>query len=425
MNAEILCVGSELLLGQIIDTNAAYMAGELSRIGVNLHRKQTVGDNLDRIVDCIRGALSRADLLVITGGLGPTTDDLTREGIAAALGVELVRHAELEEPIRALFARRGTVPLESMMRQAYLPAGANALPNSNGTAPGVWAQTSDGKMIFAVPGVPKEMKVMLQLSIIPAILEHMEGERSIIVSRVLRTTGIGESALAEPLEDILTTATNPTAAPLIFGNTEVHIRLTAKATNPEEAKTLLDGLEAQIRERAGEHIFGIDDDTIASVVIRTLRERGQTLAVAESVTGGVVAQMLTDVPGSSDVFLGGVVTYSNEAKANLLGVSSAVIQEHTAVSAPVATAMAEGALRKFGADFALSTTGEAGPQAATDKPVGTVFIGLAGGKDSGDHTEFSGSQLSIFGDRDAIRRRTAMNALNILRRHLLETNQAV
>jgi nicotinamide-nucleotide amidase len=198
--------------------------------------------------------------------------------------------------------------------------------------------------------------------------------------------------------------------------------LTAKAANPEEAKTLLDGLEAQIRERAGEHIFGIDDDTIASVVIRTLRERGQTLAVAESVTGGVVAQMLTDVAGSSDVFLGGVVAYSNEAKENLLSVPATTITEHTAVSAPVATAMAEGAVQKFGADFALSTTGEAGPQTATDKPVGTVFVGLAGGENTGEHTEFSGSQLSIFGDRDAIRRRTAVNALNILRRHLEKVN---
>ena len=228
MRAEILCVGSELLLGQITDTNAVHIAQELARAGVDLHRKQTVGDNLDRIIDCIKGALSRADVLIITGGLGPTTDDLTREGIAGALGVELEMHDDLADELRAFFAQREIPMQETFLRQAYIPVGAQSFDNPTGTAPGV-LYDKDGKMIFAVPGVPREMRAMMSETIIPTLLEKSGGQRMIIVSRVLRTFGVGESQLADEVEDILTSATNPTVAPLIFGNTEVHLRLTAKA----------------------------------------------------------------------------------------------------------------------------------------------------------------------------------------------------
>lgn len=414
MRAEILCVGSELLLGQIIDTNAAFIAQSLSRIGVDIHRKQTAGDNLERISDCIRGALARADVVVVTGGLGPTTDDLTREAIAVALDVELVHHQDLEDGLLAFFASRGITLTNTILRQAYLPDGAVALPNSNGTAPGVYATTAEGKTIFAVPGVPKEMRAMVELSVIPSILERMEGERQIIVSRVLRTTGIGESMLAEPIEDILTSSANPTAAPLLFGNTEVHLRLTAKAPDDETANALLDELEAKIRERVGEYIFGTDEQTIAAVVIHELKKQQLTLAVAESITGGLIASMLTDVPGASEVFKCGIVSYATEAKIDVLDVSPDIIDGAGVVSGDTASSMAEGVRRTAHADIAIATTGEAGPKAKSEAPVGTVYVGLA---DGGQSLSF---KRELTGDRDAIRRRSAMHALDLLRRHLVQ-----
>jgi len=411
MRAEILCVGSELLLGQIIDTNAAWLAQNLSRLGVDVHRKQTVGDNLERIADCIRASLSRADVLIITGGLGPTNDDLTREAIALALDAPLEFHENLAVELRAFFQARN-IPLgDTILRQAYLPQGASALPNSNGTAPGVHALT-DEKHIFATPGVPREMKAMFNLSIAPAILETLGEGRQIIVSRVLRTTGIGESMLAEPLEDILTSSTNPTAAPLLFGNTEVHLRLTAKARDEAEANILLDELETKIRARAGEHIFGVDDETLAAVVIREMRARGLTLAVAESVTGGLISQMLTDVPGASEVLKCAFVTYTNEAKSGVLFIPQSDLETHGAVSAQTASAMAFSAQFAIGADIAISTTGEAGPTSQSGEPVGTIWIGLA---HDGEPQIF---QRELSGDRDAIRRRAGMHALNVLRLHL-------
>jgi nicotinamide-nucleotide amidase len=415
MRAEILCVGSELLLGQTIDTNAAFIATQLSRAGIDLHRKQTVGDNLDRIVDCIRGALSRADALVITGGLGPTTDDMTREGIATALGVPLEHKPELEQELRDFFARRNYTPGTTIMRQAYLPRGAQALPNSNGTAPGVLAQNAEGKLVFAVPGVPREMRAMIELSVIPALLERLEGERQVIVSRTLRSFGIGESALAEPIEDILTSATNPTVAPLLFGKTaEVHLRLTAKSPSAEEATHLLNEMELRLRDRVGEHIFGVDEETLAAVVLRTMQERGLTLAVAESLTGGLINTMLTDVPGSSATLLSGVVAYSAAAKNEILNVPQHVIDQHGVVSDATATAMAEGVLDISGADIGLSTTGEAGPESSSGAPVGSVFIGLS--HKGVTHT----FERSFMSDRDTNRLRAAMSALDILRRHLQE-----
>ncbi len=412
MRAEILCVGTELLLGQIIDTNAAYIAGQLSRAGIDVHRKQTAGDNLERIVDCIRGALSRADVLLVTGGLGPTTDDLTREAIALALGVPLEHHTELEDELRAFFARRQITMVESTFRQAYLPQGATAIPNSNGTAPGVqWEH--EGKMIFAVPGVPREMKAMLDLSIIPHLLEHIGGERQIIVNRVLRTFGIGESVLAEPLEDILTTAQNPTVAPLLFGQTEVHLRLTAKARDEAEAQILLDDMEAKIRARQGQHIFGVDDQTMASVVLQELKNQNATLSIAESVTGGLIAAMLTDISGASEALQLGIVSYATSAKIRVLDVPQNIVDEHGVVSAQTAQAMAENVRKSGGTAFGLATTGEAGPTSGSGQPVGTVFVGLS--DEHGTHS----FPRDFIGDRIIIKQRAAMFALDVLRRHLL------
>lgn len=418
MRAEILCVGSELLLGQIIDTNAAYIAGQLARIGLDLHRKQTAGDNLERISDCIRGALRRADVLVITGGLGPTTDDLTREAIADALGVPLEYQEDLARNLREFFAKRNYSIGETTLRQAYLPARCTELHNPVGTAPGVQFEGefegAGGKWIFAVPGVPREMRAMLDGGIIPILTAHMGGERQIIVSRILRAFGIGESGLADQVEDILTSATNPTVAPLIFGNTEVHLRLTAKAPDEAQAKILLDATESQIRARVGAFIFGTDSQTVPSVTLDLLESRGETLGVAESVTGGILSGFVSDVPGSSATFRGAVTAYNADLKREILGVGAETIARNSVVSEEVAREMALGARKITGATYALATTGEAGPNSQSGASVGTVYIALA--HPQGVQVE----KREFHGDRAAIRRRAALASLDLLRRFLLE-----
>ncbi len=421
MKAEILCVGSELLLGQITDTNAVYMAQGLARAGVDLHRKTTVGDNLERISEAISASLSRADCLIVTGGLGPTTDDLTREAIAKSLGVELDYDERLAQNLRDMFAKRNWNMGETFLRQAYLPRTSKELPNPVGTAPGVWFDgdvNGQPKLIFAVPGVPREMKTMFDQTIVPALLEKSEGERMIIVSRVLRTFGIGESGLADQVEDILTSAQNPTVAPLIFGNTEVHLRLTAKTRTEEEAARLLDEMEDRIRERVGEHIFGRDDQTLPQVVVTALTGHNATLGVAESLTGGMLGSFLTEATGASRVFMGGVVSYAPGLKIEVLGVSEAEVEANTVVSEPVAREMALGAQKLMNTTYALSTTGEAGPDSATGAPVGTVYIGLA----LPDKTAIV-EKKEFHGDREAIRRRAALGALDLLRRHLHDNLQ--
>ncbi len=418
MRAEILCVGSELLLGQIIDTNAAYIAGQLARIGLDLHRKQTAGDNLERISDCIRGALRRADVLVITGGLGPTTDVLTREAIADALGVPLEYQEDLARNLREFFAKRNYSIGETTLRQAYLPARCTELHNPVGTAPGVQFEGefegAGGKWIFAVPGVPREMRAMLDGGIIPILTAHMGGERQIIVSRILRAFGIGESGLADQVEDILTSATNPTVAPLIFGNTEVHLRLTAKAPDEAQAKILLDATESQIRARVGAFIFGTDSQTVPSVTLDLLESRGETLGVAESVTGGILSGFVSDVPGSSATFRGAVTAYNADLKREILGVGAETIARNSVVSEEVAREMALGARKITGATYALATTGEAGPNSQSGASVGTVYIALA--HPQGVQVE----KREFHGDRAAIRRRAALASLDLLRRFLLE-----
>ncbi|PQV64731.1 competence/damage-inducible protein cinA [Abditibacterium utsteinense] len=419
MRAEILCVGSELLLGQIIDTNAAYIAGQLARIGIDLHRKQTAGDNLERISDCIQGALRRADVLVITGGLGPTTDDLTREAIAVALGVPLEYQENLAQNLREHFAKRNYQIGETTLRQAYLPASCIELHNPVGTAPGVQFEGEfegiGGKWIFAVPGVPREMREMLDGGIVPILSASMGGERQIIVSRILRAFGIGESGLADQVEDILTSATNPTVAPLIFGNTEVHLRLTAKARDEAAAKILLDETENQIRARVGTFIFGSDAQTVPSVTLDLLKSRKETLGVAESLTGGVLSAFITDVAGSSVVFRGGITAYNAELKCEILGVKAESVAGKSVVSEVVAREMALGAQKITGATYALATTGEAGPESQSGAVVGTVYLALA--HPGGVLVE----KREFHGDRDAIRKRAALSALDLLRRFLLQS----
>ena len=416
MKAEIVCVGSELLLGQITDTNAVYMAQGLARAGVDLYRKTTVGDNLERISDAISQSLNRADCVIVTGGLGPTTDDLTREAIAQALGVTLDYDERLANNLKEMFAKRNWNFGDTFLRQAYLPQGTQELPNPVGTAPGVWFDgdvQGKPKLIFAVPGVPREMKTMFDQTIVPALLEKSEGERMIIVSRVLRTFGIGESGLADQVEDILLSAENPTVAPLIFGNTEVHLRLTAKTRTEEEAKELLDAMEDRVRARVGQYIFGRDDQTLPQVVVGALTGHKATLGVAESLTGGMLGAFLTEATGASQVFVGGVIAYAPGLKIEVLGVQEADVEASTVVSEEVARQMALGAQKYLNSTYALSTTGEAGPDSATGSPVGTVYIGLA----LPDQTAIV-EKREFHGDREAIRRRSSLAALDLLRRHL-------
>jgi nicotinamide-nucleotide amidase len=354
-------------------------------------------------------------VLIITVGLGPTTDDLTREAIAKAFDEELELRPELEAELREFFAGRNYKFSQSNLRQAYQPQSAQHIPNPNGTAPGVWMR-KNGKTVFAMPGVPHEMRAMLDGFIIPAIQEQ-RGETEILVSRVLRTHGIGESALAELVEDISLNSENPTVAPLIYQNTEVHLRMTAKAHDEIAAKVLLDEMENCLRERVGDYAFGIDEQTLPAVLLNLLKEQNATLAVAESLTGGLLAASLTDIPGASEVLRGGAVVYTNEMKQRLLNVPAEVLEKHSAVSAETAIAMAEGMRTLSNADYAISTTGEAGPKSQSGAKVGTVFVGIASSKST-----FS-EALELTGDRDRIRKRSVLAAINVVRQHIQNTEE--
>ncbi len=411
MRAEIIAVGTELLLGQIVGTNEVYLARHLAALGIDVFFMQTVGDNPARVQDAVRLALSRADLLLMTGGLGPTEDDLTVAAVGAVLGEELVRNEAVAEEVRRFFERRGRVPPASVYKQALLPRSARPIPNARGTAPGVHVER-DGQMIFLMPGVPHEMEGMMEGYIIPYLRQQgLQG--TTIQSRVLRVTGEGESAVEERIIDLLHGAA-PTIAPYAKLG-EVHLRLTAKG-NPTDVAQALDAGEARVRERLGALVYGTDEQTLEEVVGALLVARKLTVAVAESCTGGLVAQRLTNVPGSSAYFLGGVVAYSNDSKAHLVGVAPELLAAHGAVSGPVAEAMAEGIRTVMGSALGVSATGIAGPSGGTpEKPVGLVFLGLADG-DGGRSVRL---MLGPEGGRAGIRHLAAQAALNLLRRHVL------
>lgn len=410
MRAELISVGTELLLGQITDTNAVYLARLLASYGIDLLHKQTVGDNLERVQAAVRLALSRADLVITTGGLGPTEDDLTVEAVAAALGLPLVHDDQVAGSIAAFFAQRRREPPASVFRQAKIPQGARVIPNRRGTAPGLIVP-ADGRTIFLFPGVPHEMEGLVAEGLIPWLAAQAGGV--VIRSRVLRIAGLGESVVEERVRDLIH-GTNPTVAPLAKLG-EVHLRITAKGT-PEAAGAMLDGMEAALRDRLGDAVFGIDDETLQDTTARLLVERGRTLAVAESCTAGLIAARLVERPGASAFFLAGYLPYSDEAKTRDLGVPPALLAAHGAVSAPVAVAMAEGARRHAGADLGLAVTGIAGPTGGTaEKPVGLVYIALASaGAPRVEEFRF-GPTL----ERGVIRHLAAQTALNLLRLTLL------
>lgn len=411
MRADVLAIGTELLLGQIVDTNSAWIGEQLAAVGIDTYDHRKVGDNLDRMVKALRDLLGEADAVVVCGGLGPTPDDVTREAIAEVLGTTLERHEELVEQIASLFGVRGRDMPANNLRQADIPVGAEAIPNPIGTAPGIRAEVPcpDGstKAIYAVPGVPYEMEQMVRDFVLPDLLAR-SGEQAVIVSRSLKTWGASESGLAEMIEDRVDAQSNPTIAFLARGIEGLSVRLTAKAATDVEARALIESEEAELRTILGDLIFGVDDETMEHVVLARLEDRGWTLGVAESVTGGLVGARLADAPGASRTYRGSVVSYATEVKRSVLGITAERV-----VSADAAREMAGAAQRVLGADVGLSVTGVAGPATQDDQPVGTVWFGLAV---PGHEPEAVEARLP--GDRSRIRQFATISALNLLRLRL-------
>lgn len=410
MNAEIIAVGTELLLGQIVNTNAQFLAQELAALGMGVYYHTVVGDNLQRLAQTFQQAWDRSQVVILTGGLGPTTDDLTREGVATALERPLSFNEDVWHDITSRMWRTDRPIPENNRRQAMVPQGATVLPNPRGTAPGLALMVED-KLAVLLPGPPREMQPMFVDYVRPLLLER--SGHGVILSRSLRVIGIGESALEEQLADLIAEQDNPTIA-LYASLGELQIRLTAKSDDEAGARSIIAPVEAAIRGRIGNAIFGTDKDTLASVLGQLLRERGYQLALAESCTGGLLGSMITEVPGSSDYFGAGYITYSNEAKKAMLGVPMYLIEEHGAVSAAVAQAMAEGARKVSRADVGIAITGIAGPGGGTEeKPVGTVYVAVVAPE--GQLVE----ELALRGERTAIRARSTKTAINLARLLLL------
>jgi len=409
VRVEILAVGTELLLGQIANTNARWMSESLAGIGADVLHHQVVGDNLDRIVEAIRLSSTRADVVIVTGGLGPTQDDITRDALAVVMNAPMVRHPELEDLLREKFRAFGRREMPaSNLRQADVPDGARYLTPSRGTAPGLVADLPDGTRIYAVPGVPEEMVEMMEGTILP---ELAESEGGVVRSRVLRCAGIGESALAERVDDLFTGSTNPSIA-FLASSGEVKVRVTAKAATAEEAERLIEPVAEEVRRRIGDDVFSSDDETLEEAVVRLLGAAGRTLACAESITGGGVGARITSVPGASEVFIGSAVVYRNEAKRAILDVSAETLDGPGPVSEPCAREMAAGARRVFGADLGLSLTGAAGPESHGGAPPGVIWIALDG--DGVAHAR----GFQVPGERDRVRRWAEQAALDLVRRHL-------
>ncbi len=392
-SVEIVTIGTELLLGAIVDGNSAHIAAALAGIGLDVYAKHSVGDNEERLAATLIAALERSHGVITTGGLGPTVDDITKEAISRALGVELALHEPSLQALTERMARSGRTVSENNRRQAVLPANAFVLKNEHGTAPGFIAFRSDGRFIASMPGVPREMRAMLATTLIPWLREHFHLLGGIF-TRTLHTAGIAESDVDRAIEDLFRSQENPKIAMLATGG-RVDIKLMAKVANEQAAAEIIAPLEAIIRTRIPDGIFGVDSDTLESVVVDRFRAAGLTLGCAESCTGGALSEAIVRVPGAS------------AAKEALLGVSSQLLQEHGAVSEACAMAMASGALERFGVDLAISTTGIAGPEGGTlAKPVGTVYIGIASRR-NGAHAV----RYTFGGDRNDIRTRTVLTAL--------------
>lgn len=412
MRCDVVAIGTELLLGQIVDTNSSWLGEQLSAAGIDSCLQVKVGDNLNRMVKAIRQTLEDADAVIICGGLGPTHDDITREAIAEIMGVELEFIDEVGMAISEMFASRNRRMPEINMRQAMVPKGANIIEQRRGTAPGLICPVGD-KVIYAVPGVPYELYEMFERAILPDLLVR-SGSVSVISSRVLRTWGESESGLNERLFGVieeLESVGNPTLAFLASGWEGIKVRLTAKAATRPEVVSILDEWEQKVRAAIGDIVFGIDDDTMESVVLQMLRDRGLTLGLAESVTGGLVSGRLTNIAGASDVLRGAVVSYASEVKFDVLGVTNGPV-----VSPEAAVEMAVGAQRVLGADVALSLTGVAGPAEQEGQRAGTLCIGVAL-----PNGVTASSVVQLPGARDQMRQLSVISALDFLRRQLRES----
>ena len=423
MRCEVLAVGTELLLGQVVDTNSALIGDRLALSGIDSHFQTKVGDNPARIAEALRIALGRSDAVVVCGGLGPTSDDITREAIAEVLGVELVRDPAMVERIRAFFAARQRDMAPSNARQADLPDGATFIPQERGTAPGLICPVGEGgtgKVVYAIPGVPLEMAEMLDRAVVPD-LKRRSGSTSTILSRMVRTWGVPESTLGELVAGRVEAlegcpgpsgpgsgVANPTIAFLASGIEGIKIRITAKGSSEAEATAMLDGEETELRAVLGDLVFGVDDQSMERVVADLLAAQGRSIGVAESLTGGLVGARLAETEGASAWFRGSIVAYDSQVKYDLLGVP-----EGPVVSSQAAAAMATGACRALGADVGLGVTGVAGPTRQEDQPVGTVFMAVAlDGRAEVAEAHFPG-------DRQHIRQLATISLLDLLRRQLL------
>ena len=409
MKAEIITVGTEILLGDIVNTNSQFLAKELASLGLDVYYQSTVGDNESRLMDTLNESLDRSDIIITTGGLGPTNDDITKEVAAKCFNQELVFYNDIWKDIKQYFEKIGVEPTENNKKQAYFPKDCIILNNSNGTAPGAILK-KENKMIIVLPGPPKEMIPMFNNE----LKKHLENLTNYkLISRTLRFFGIGESELEDKLSDIINNQTNPTIAPYAKEG-EVTLRITAKSYTKDDADNLIDEVENKIKTVVGKYLYGYGETTLEETVAKLLVEKNLTIAVSESCTGGMVSSTLIDYPGISQVFMEGCVTYSNEAKMSRLGVKKETLDNFGAVSTETAIEMAKGVAMNLKTNVGLSTTGIAGPGGGTaEKPVGLVYIGLyINGK-----TKVK--KLNLAGSREKIRVKATKEALNFLRLELL------
>lgn len=410
MNAEVLCIGTEILLGDIVNTNGAYLARQLASLGIDIYHQSVVGDNSERLLNSLKLALSRADIVITTGGLGPTYDDISKKAVADYFGLNMELHEPSVRKIEAIYQQRGVPMTPNNLLQAQVPAGATVFFNENGFAPG-FAVEQDNKTVIMLPGPPSEMHPMFEKQVAP-FLEKYTG--ATIRSRTLHIFGMGESLVEEKLHDLMTASVNPTIAPYAKPG-EVQVRVSAKAETADAAYALVDPMVERIRNMLSDVVYGVDIDSLQAAVVALLREKQLTVALAESCTGGKVAAAITDIPGASDVFGCGVCAYSNEIKQKLLNVSEETLAVHGAVSAETAREMAAGVRALSGADIGISVTGIAGPGGGSaEKPVGLVWFGV-------DCAAFQGTNRKMLSrghkdERGIIRNMAVMHALDLIRR---------
>lgn len=411
MNIEIVTIGDELLLGFTIDTNAAHIAREFAALGIRVVRRATVGDDAESIASAVKQALDRTGAVITTGGLGPTADDMSKPAVAALFGKSMVMDAEILANLEARWLKRfGHELPPSNRQQAMVPEGATILANRHGSAPGIWLEDVQHRWVAMLPGVPREMRCMIADTIVPLLRDRVGADATVVRSRTVRTANIAESALADRLGEL---ARGVDGMPLAFlpGNEGVDLRITSRGLLPRETERKLDAAATRIREKVGRFVYGEGDDDFAAVMLAACAERGATIAVAESCTGGLLGSRFTAVPGSSSVFLGGTIAYHNDVKVRELGVSASDLAEHGAVSEVVARAMASGVRARFGSSIGFGITGIAGPDGGTpEKPVGTVWVAVD------VDGEVHATRALLPGDRSEVRYRATQVALDRLRR---------